>query len=456
MRVLVVSNLYPPVARGGYEVECSTVVEHLRARHDVLVLTSSLERRHHPREEGVWRELQFLTLDRRGALRAPAAAVSSVKIARRALAWQPDLVYTWNGSSIPQSALRVLADSGVPLAFRICEYWFARVFLADQYLRELLPASRGPARTVWSAGARTLNRLPSMRLEPLAPASAAISWGADVVRRRGGAPAWIEPVLERVQLSAPPRGDRYDAVVREPASDPEILFVGRVTLYKGVAVAIEALARLRSEHGVPATLVVMGPEDGAYGAEMRTLAARLGVANAIRWRGAGSPDDVAREYSRAHALILPSVWEEPQGMVAMEAALARVPIVASDVGGISEGVHHETHALLFERGDAAGAASALARTLSEREETAARVGRAYERAQEFRIAPYLEQQEDFITEACAILHERGAQRAGAGPAKRAVAAGKGSSSSRRYRYDPESDTAPASSSSGAAPESESS
>ena len=40
MRILVVSTLYPPVAFGGYEVECSGVVERLREHHEVLVLTS--------------------------------------------------------------------------------------------------------------------------------------------------------------------------------------------------------------------------------------------------------------------------------------------------------------------------------------------------------------------------------------------------------------------------------
>ena len=46
MRILVVSTLYPPVAFGGYEVECSGVVERLREHHDVLVLTCDWTREH--------------------------------------------------------------------------------------------------------------------------------------------------------------------------------------------------------------------------------------------------------------------------------------------------------------------------------------------------------------------------------------------------------------------------
>jgi len=83
-----------------------------------------------------------------------------------------------------------------------------------------------------------------------------------------------------------------------------------------------------------------------------------------------------------------------------------VPLVASDVGGIGEGMQHEEHALLFARGDAAGAARALARTLQEHDATAARVARAHERAQEFRIGPYLDAQERFVIDALAALRGR--------------------------------------------------
>ena len=104
---------------------------------------------------------------------------------------------------------------------------------------------------------------------------------------------FIEPVLERVGHSVPRYGDLYAAVVREPAPEPEIIFLGRVTPYKGVVVAIEALALLRSEHGIRQRLVVVGPEDSDHGAEMRRLAERLGVAGQISWRGPAAPEQVA-------------------------------------------------------------------------------------------------------------------------------------------------------------------
>ena len=406
MRILVVSALYPPVTFGGYEVECSGVVERLRERNDVLVLTSDVDRAEIAAQADVRRELDRLTSDSHGARRAPRASLRAVRAARRALAWGPDFVYVWNGASIPQSALRVLADSDVPLAFRVCEHWFGAIFLGDQFMRELLPASRAPGRAAWAAGCRALNALPSLRLDPRAPLRAAISWNSEAIKRMVQVQPFIQPVLERVGHSVPRYGDVYAAVVREPAPEPEIVFLGRVTPQKGLFVAIEALALLRSEHGITARLVVVGPEDSDHGAWVRRVAEELGVSAAISWRGPLAPEQVAAQLARAHALIVPSVWDEPFPLVTIEGALARVPIVASDVGGVGEGMHDEQHALLFPRRDAHRAAAALARSLDEHEQTAARVERAYERAQTFRLGPYLDAQERFVADAHAALQDR--------------------------------------------------
>jgi glycosyltransferase involved in cell wall biosynthesis len=413
MRIVVVSNIYPPAAVGGYEICCEAVAERLRLHHDVLVLTSGSGRRAQrdpdsARQAEVWRELTWLTPDARGARRAPLASMHDVAVARRALAWKPDFVYVWNGASIPQAALRIVADSGVPLAFRVDEHWFANIFVRDQFLRELLPTRRGLARAAWACGCRLLNALPALRLDPTAPLRAAVSWNSQATRRIAAAPPFVETVLEHVGYPAPPYGDLYAATERDPAPEPLIAYLGRVTPFKGIAVAIEALALLRSEHGVPAELVVIGPEDGEHGSDMRSLADRLGVGGAVSWYGQATPAQAAARLARAHALIVPSTWDEPFGLVMIEGALARVPLVASDVGGIGEAMHDEQHALLFARGDARAAAGALARTLRDSEQTAARVQRAHERAQAFRLEPYLEDQERFVLDALGALRGRSA------------------------------------------------
>jgi glycosyltransferase involved in cell wall biosynthesis len=400
MRILIVSNLFPPVTWGGYEAECSAVTEHLRRTHEVQVLTSMPRGGGVPAQPGVLRELEPLSEDSAGAMRAPLAALSSSAVARRLLGWQPELVYAWNCAGISQAGLRLLADAGLPVAFRVCEHWFDGVFTRDQFMRELLPAKRGPGRLAWAAGCRALNRVPQLRLDPRAPLRTAISWNSFALERIVPTPSFLDPVLEQVQHPVPPHGDLFERVQRAPAREPEIVFVGRVNRFKGLGVAIEALAILRAGCHPGARLVVIGPEQEAdYVAEMRALVSHRGLDGAVSWRGQLGPEQTAAALASAHALIVPSTWEEPFGLVAIEAALARVPVVASDVGGIGEGLHDGEHSLLFQRGDFAGAAAALDRVLGEPEVTAARVERARARAEEFRVGPYLAEQERFVLEA---------------------------------------------------------
>jgi glycogen(starch) synthase len=404
VRILVTSTLYPPVVLGGYERECALVVDRLREEHEVRVLTSDYgDLSAVAPQPGVERVVRALSQDERGALKAPRASVQAAHVAREALAWKPDLVYAWNGSVIPHALLRVLADSGTPMAFRVCEHWFAGLFTADQYLRELLPADRGPGRRAWSGVCRAVNALPSMRLDPAAPFPVAISWITEKMRAETATPPSVRPVLERVRHAVPPSGERYAAIVRAPAPEPEIAFVGRVTPYKGLDVAVEALARLREDHGITATLVVCGQAVPEHAEEVRQLARERGVEDRVQWLGGQDADGVAAVLARAHAVIVPSVWNEPLGLVPIEAAFARVPIVASDAGGLGEAMRAGEHALLFPMGDAGAAATALARTLADPAETAARVARARERAEDFRLGPYLDEQARFVLDAHAQL-----------------------------------------------------
>src|SRR6185437_8066886 len=96
--------------------------------------------------------------------------------------------------------------------------------------------------------------------------------------------------------------------------EPEIVFVGRVNRFKGLGVAIEALAILRAGGHPGARLVVIGPEqEPDYVAEMRALISSRGLDGAVTWRGQLGPEQTAAALASAHAMIVPSTWEEPFG-----------------------------------------------------------------------------------------------------------------------------------------------
>ena len=407
MRILVVSNLFPPAVEGGYERECEGAVEHLSEQHEVLVLTSV--RGSGAGKPGVQRALPLLPLDAGGSLRAPLASVRAARIVEDAIAgFEPDLIYYWNGAGIPVSALAAAGRSGVPLALRVCEGWLGHIFESDQFARELAPGERGPLRRAWAAGVRPLDRHRLLGLRELAPFPAAIAWNSDFLRAETPVPRQVEPLLEERFYPALPQGDRLIGLERRPAAEPTIAFVGRVNADKGIHVAVEALGLLRAEGGIQARLVVAGPFDEATGDALGAQASELGLADAIDLLGPVSGDDLDAVFAAAHALLVPSVWDEPAGLVCVEAALARVPLVASRAGGIPELIREPEEALLFDRGDAAAAASCLKSALRDHDATAARVERAFERGRELSYGPYTEATDRFLDRAIAAFGDSAA------------------------------------------------
>jgi glycosyltransferase involved in cell wall biosynthesis len=126
--------------------------------------------------------------------------------------------------------------------------------------------------------------------------------------------------------------DRGDFPLRGIDERPwrgRLLCVGRVEARKGFEVAIRALVALPG-----ATLRIAGPTDGHLDA-LLAIARELGVADRIT-TGAVPRDRLAAVYREADALIFPSRWEEPFGLVPLEAMTQATPVIATRQGGSAE------------------------------------------------------------------------------------------------------------------------
>ena len=400
-------NPYPPVVRGGYEVECRDVVEHLRAQHEITVLTSTWDRGQAAADPGVLRELPSVQVTKRDSLLAPVHALRGARIARRVLARvRPDLVYVWNGARVPYAALQVIHDSGVPVAYRVCEHWFGGLYDRDLFMRHLTPGETGP-RGVWARAMRTVNRLPGLRLDPARPGRAAVCWNSEFIRAAAGTPRWLTPVHEAIVIPSNARTEDLARVQRAPGAEPTVMFVATLGPHKGADVAVRALGVLARRDGLRPRLVLAGNEEPGDRARITALAEQEGVGGQVDLPGTLDRDGVLALASRATAWVVPSVWDEPAPLTCVEAALARVPLVASRVGGIPEVVHDEEHALLFDRSDAEGCATALARTLRG-DGVAARTARAFTRGGELAFGPYVRHMDRFLADAAVALGLPGA------------------------------------------------
>lgn len=128
--------------------------------------------------------------------------------------------------------------------------------------------------------------------------------------------------------------------------------VGMVALMrprKGLEIALESLAQLRSE-GHDVVLRCIGPfETEVYRNQIRQQIDELNLSNGIEW--VGFTDDVPSELAKLDAMVLPSLFGEGLPMVVLEAMAAAVPVIATRVEGTPEAVTDGVEGLLAEPGD---------------------------------------------------------------------------------------------------------
>jgi glycosyltransferase involved in cell wall biosynthesis len=151
---------------------------------------------------------------------------------------------------------------------------------------------------------------------------------------------------------------------RPPLSNPpRVLFAGRLVKPKGVAVLLEAFRRVRES--VPAAVLDIAG-DGPDAEALRHAAGENVV-----FHGWLAPSGLEALYARAWVLAVPSVWEEPFGMVAPEAASRGVPSVVSDAGGLAELVVQGETGVRVPPGDPDALAQALVSLLADKEKAEA-------------------------------------------------------------------------------------
>jgi len=227
----------------------------------------------------------------------------------------------------------------------------------------------------------TLTRLPFVAIVPhlfgttaFAEASAplaAIVWAAELpipwVYRRAGFHAISESTrddlvrrgvpAERVVVIHP--GVDSQAYRPDPATPratrPTFLYLGRLKRYKGVELALRAIAAARQSRA-DITLDICGQGDDRP--RLERLAKQLGFAAAVRFLGFVPEEEKRRLLRRAWAVVFPSP-KEGWGITNVEAAACGTPALASDSDGLRESVRDGVTGYLVPHGDAAALANRI-------------------------------------------------------------------------------------------------
>ena len=325
-------------------------------------------------------EVSGLTLAHLPGLAAGAddAAIDEAMVALRA--WSPDIVHVHLCSNV--AMIRRLLDSHLPLVRTLHDY----TSLCLRRGRRRWSGDRCQRALGWSCAAwgcfvsppRPGSRLPSFAnlATRLAERNHYRSFGASIVTgdhmartlRRNGFPdarIHVVPYFTRFEAEA---ADPIPPV--KPPGIPgrdrplELLFAGQALPVKGLETLMEALAGLHGDW----RLSVLA--EGQRLAPARAMVEAVGLAARVSFLGWATQSETRNNYRKSDVLVFPSLWDEPFGLVGIEAMSFGTPVVGFAVGGISDYLLDKETGLLVRETTADALRAALTQVIDNPEQIA--------------------------------------------------------------------------------------
>ncbi|MEJ2373986.1 MAG: glycosyltransferase [Pseudolabrys sp.] len=115
--------------------------------------------------------------------------------------------------------------------------------------------------------------------------------------------------------------------------DRDVAFLGRIVRPKGADIVVDAVAQLSHKgRRLRATIIGVGPEDGA----LKARAAKAGIPDLIDFPGPKRGEELVQLLNRHRILVVPSRWEEPFGIVALEGLACGCVTIVANSGALPE------------------------------------------------------------------------------------------------------------------------
>lgn len=346
MRILFVNSFYPPNIGGGAEIILASLVKGLgERRHQVAVLNTydGTEMKSVETDDGVnlfyspvrnlywhfsnksrpvWKRLLWHALD---SYNVRAGSDVGKVIAR----FRPDLVSYHNLAGYSASAWYAAIQAKVPTVQVLHDYY------------ALCPKS-----TLNNNGnnCQTQCRFCALMRMPHAALSnrlnAVVGVSQFVLNRHLQAGLFNQVSTQEVIFNA-------RALVMTPAQpkNPDFLtfgFIGGLTPVKGIARLLDAFVSVAGQTDKKLRLLIAGTGKDDF---VQALKQQYGSDSRIVFLGRVDP---AEFFSGIDISVVPSVWNEPLGMVVAESLGFGVPVIGSKRGGIPEMVQHGINGLIFE------------------------------------------------------------------------------------------------------------
>jgi glycogen(starch) synthase len=375
VKILFISNLYPPNIVGGYERLCFAVAEGLAKRgHQVMVLTSDYggKKMDYPGQV-VCRDLSlFATKDNiyKPFSLAPdewaARDIYNQEVITKVTAkYEPHVLFVWNLSFLTSSILEAIKKTELSVVYLLTDNWLAS-FLNPAFVQEYFAK-------------RVLNFVPKYQLLYL---------GVKRKLKKRGTAAFLLPgraifasrfmrefyseagfhfegdtvIYHGVNL--PVVDEARFANRNKLVTDGELrlLIAGRVVDLKGVHTAIQALPSIQNKlSSLKVTLTVVGDDqDHAYLERIHSQISNMHLSGVVKFDKPVPEDGLFDLFQQYDIYLFPSLYE-PFSLTLIHALNAGIPTIASDAGGNPEIVGRRQAGLLFPRGNDGRLAEAVVR-----------------------------------------------------------------------------------------------
>lgn len=358
MKIGIVSNLYPPVSRGGAENIAHRVAHELHVLgHDVFVVStqkewslvprvteSHVERIYRYRPRNVYHPLNdykhpfpvrvaWHLVDMYGT--HPARALGGVLDQER-----PDVVLTHNLKGFGMQSVAAIRARRIRHVHTLHDVQLAIPSGLLIYGEEKRWLNASPAQKWYETAMKRIVGSPDVVVSPS-------KFLADFYASRGFFPhSRVEVVPNPApNIQAPSRDVRRPGPLR-------LLFAGQLESHKGIKFLLETLNAL----SVPFELHVAG--EGTLTSYVDGWARRDAR---VIYHGFCSLGNLVKLFSISDAVVVPSLCYENSPTVIYEAFQAGVPVVAADIGGVGELVCDRHNGYLFAPGDRAELTAALLR-----------------------------------------------------------------------------------------------
>jgi glycosyltransferase involved in cell wall biosynthesis len=370
MRILFLSNFFPPARPGGYTQWCHEVTERLAERgHTIGVLTSCYELAKTPAgEQNIYRllhlegdlayyqPLQFFTRWKNQHRENLVFLEQTVKD------FAPDLIFVW-GMWALSKALPALAEELLPgrVVYYLSDYWASAVDMHTTYWQS--PARGWPMQVpkqVLSKVAMSMlakEGQPDLKLEQVICVSARVR---DLLVEAG------LPIQHARIIHGGTDIERFLGVRKRDclSGHLKLLYAGQLVRHKGVHTAIEAMARLVNKQGMnQITLTLVGSGHPDYEAFLRDLVERERLHNFVTFHKPVSKDKMPAILQQFDVLIFPSIYEEPLARITQEAMASGLVVVGTTTGGTKEILRDGETGFTFAPEDADGLAEQVTRLI---------------------------------------------------------------------------------------------